>query len=103
LSPFGAHRLDSHLIAAAPLSTEAYPIRLWRVSVAPGATLRPEPGVVLLAVAAPVGGARIGEGSGDTFRNTGKEPIDLYVMSVGAPDLGVASPTAAASSPLPSP
>ena len=86
------HPEDSHMLQDVSIPTGGFPIRIWRATLEPGATLRPEPGVSQLMVADPAADARIGEGSGNTFRNMGAQPIDLYVMSVGTTDPGAPSP-----------
>ena len=93
------HPEDSDVLRNVPIPADGYPIRIWRATLEPGATIRPEPGVSLLMVADPAADARIGEQSGNAFKNLGTEPVSLYLMSVGSASLDGA-PSAAGLRPI---
>lgn len=78
------HPEDSDALPNAPVPAGGYPIRVWRATLEPGATLLPEPGASLLMVADPAADARIGELLGDALKNLGPEPVSVYLMSVGS-------------------
>ena len=75
---------------------DPYAIRLWPMTLAPRATLEPDPTAVQLVVSE---NARIGEQGGYAYRNVGAQPVDLYVMTlsttdpVATPPITVPSPT----------
>jgi len=83
---FSGHPVDSRVEASLSFATSDYPIRLWRATLAPEATLQPSAGVIQLAVSPVVEGARIADLSGYAVRNRADEPVTLYLMSVGMPD-----------------
>ena len=78
------HPEDFDALPNAPVPADGYPIRVWRATLEPGATLLPEPGASLLMVADPATDARIGELLGDAQKNLGPEPVSVYLMSVGS-------------------
>lgn len=93
------HPEDNHLLSDVTLPASGYPIRLWRATLDPGASLRPEPGVSQLMVTDPAADARIGEQSGNAFKNLGAQPVSIYLMSAGVATPGATDTAAVGTTP----